>query len=317
MTGQRFFGLALFGITALLAALPPAASADEKTPPDTIRIGLVTSLFRDVPAPLIELAKQPFRTLMRDQTGLNGEMAVGGDPMTLAKLLQQDKLHLGVFHGVEFAWAQERYPELRPLVIAINRQRVLHANLVVREDSTATTFADFKDKKISLPRRSREHCHLFLQRLCTEAGCDAAAIAAQTVGHVNVEDALDDVLRGKVQAAIVDSVSLESYELVKPGCHARLKVFKQSEAFPAAVIVYHQGALDAATLKCFREGMMNANATAKGRDLMAMWKLTGFEEIPGDFQKNLESIRLAYPNPETASTRAPAPSVTPPPSKKN
>ena len=54
MTGQRFTGLALAGLAALLGALPPAAPADDRGP-DKIQIGLVTSLFRDVPAPMVEL----------------------------------------------------------------------------------------------------------------------------------------------------------------------------------------------------------------------------------------------------------------------
>jgi ABC-type phosphate/phosphonate transport system substrate-binding protein len=300
MTGQRFLGLALTGLAVCFAVPPAAARADEKNPAP-IQIGLVASLFRDVPPPLVEMAKQPFRTLMKDQTGLDGALVVGGEPLAVAKQLQENHLQLAVFHGVEFAWAQERYPELRPLVIAINRQRNLYANVVVRDDSSAAAFADLKGQKVALPRRSREHCHLFLNRLCKDAGSDPAAFCALTVNYTSVEDALDDVLRGKVQAAVVDSVALEGYELVKPGCHARLKVLRQSELFPAAVVAYHQGALDAATLRTFRDGMINANATVRGRDLMALWKLTAFEPIPAGFQEALDTIRRAYPAPEAAA----------------
>ena len=40
----------------------------------------------------------------------------------------------------------------------------------------------------------------------------------------------------KVDAAVVDSVALECYELLKPGCYAGLKVVQQSCIFPAAVV---------------------------------------------------------------------------------
>ena len=262
--------------------------------------------------PCIELAKQPFGTLMkRTDCMLNGTLIVAGDALHVGQQIEQNKLHLGVFHGIEFAWAQERYPELRPLVIAINRQRNLHANVVVREDATFTSFADLKNMKISLPRHSREHCYLFLEKLCQQAGGTTATYFSQTVAHSNVEDALDDVLRGKVQAAIVDSVSLECYDQVKPGCRARLKVLKQSEVFPAAVIAYRQGSLNAATLTVFRDGMIGANQNARGRDLLSLWKLTAFEAIPKDFQQTLDNIRRAYPHADSANTKTPAPAATP------
>jgi ABC-type phosphate/phosphonate transport system substrate-binding protein len=313
MTRRRSWPLAVIGLTVLLAPLAAAAADDKEDA--SVRIGLVTSLFRDVPAPMVEMAKQPFQTLMRDQTGLQGNLVVGGDALALGKQLDKNRVQIGVFHGVEFAWAQAKYPDLRPLMLAVNRQRHLYANVVVRADSAAG-FADLKGQKLSLPRLSREHCHLFLNRLTTEAGGRPATFFAKIVEHPNVEDALDDVLRGKVQAAVVDSVSMECYGLVKPGCHARLKVLTKSEVFPAAVIAYRHGSLDAATLKTFRDGMINANQTARGRDLMALWKLTAFEPIPEDFQQTLDNIRRAYPDPGALNVTAPHPNAAPAPNKK-
>ena len=54
MTGTRFIGLTLICLTAILGLLPLAAApADDKNPAtDVVRIGLVTTLFRDVPPPL-------------------------------------------------------------------------------------------------------------------------------------------------------------------------------------------------------------------------------------------------------------------------
>src|SRR5437016_55153 len=83
-------------------------------------------------------------------------------------------------------------------------------------------------------RRSREHCRLFLERGCRACGAEPQGFFAKVVTPANVEDALDDVIRGKVQVAVVDGVSLECYEQVKSGCFARLKVLTRSAIFPAA-----------------------------------------------------------------------------------
>jgi ABC-type phosphate/phosphonate transport system substrate-binding protein len=284
---------------------------DEKAlPPGTVRIGLVRTLFRDVPEPMVRLMMQPFNALMKAQTGMNGELIPCCDPYDLGKRLHEGKMELGVFHGFEFGWAQQKYPDLRPLCIAINRHRNLTANIVVRNDSPTGTFADLKGKVIALPRYLPGQCRLYLQRLCREAGAEPRLFAKITT-PANVEEALDDVLRGKLQAAVVDGVSLECYEQVKSACFSRLKVLKQSEIFPAAVVAYREGALDASTLKRFREGMVSASQTERGRDLMSMWKLTGFEDVPANYSTTLANIMRIYPytpNQESATVSTPSPS---------
>ena len=285
---------------ALLAGLSGWASfilaEDEKAlPPGTVRIGLVRTLFRDVPEPMVRLMIQPFSALMKAQTGLNGDLIPCSDPYDLGQRLHEGQMELGVFHGFEFGWAQQKYPDLRPLCIAVNRHRHLTANLVVRNDSPAGSFGDLKGKIIALPRYLPGQCRLYLQRLCREAGSDPQHFLAKITSPPNVEQALDDILRGKLQAAVVDGVSLECYEQVKSACFSRLKVLKQSEVFPAAVIAYREGALDASTLKRFREGMVSASQTERGRDLMSMWKLTGFEDVPADYTTTLANIMRAYP----------------------
>jgi ABC-type phosphate/phosphonate transport system substrate-binding protein len=297
MIGRNIVCLALAALTAGLA-LPPSGTPAQDKASTTVKIGLAASLFRDVPASMVQVLTPPFQSLMRDQTGLEGDIITAGDAFDLGRRLNDKELQLGVFHGFEFAWAQQRYAELRPLCIAINRHRTVRAFVVVRNDSAAAGLADLKGKTLALPRRSREHCTLFLERECQSLGTEPKELFGKIVNHATMEDALDDILRDKVQAAVVDTVSLETYEQLKSGCYARLKVLKQSEAFPGGVVAYRQGALDEAKLTKFRDGMINANQTNRGRDLMAMWKLTAFEGIPADFQETLDAILKAYPAPD-------------------
>jgi ABC-type phosphate/phosphonate transport system substrate-binding protein len=289
-------------VAFLLAGLAPRLHATDPGPaaPGTVSIGLVQSMFRDVPAPLVQLLMPPFRTLMRAQTGLDGQLVTVPDAFELGSRLQDDKVQLGVFHGFEFAWARQKFQDLRPLCIVINRQRNLYAYVMVKEDSPVKNFADLKGKAVALPLRSREHCRLYLERLCAAAGQEPERFLGQTVTSAHVEAALDDVLRGKVQAAVVDGVSLECYRHVKPGCGARLRVLSQSEIFPAAVVAYRQGALDAATLNRFKNGMITANQNERGRDLMSMWKVTAFEAVPADYEQTLTNVLRAYPPPAAA-----------------
>ena len=43
----------------------------------------------------------------------------------------------------------------------------------------------------------------------------------------------------------------------------------------------------------------------KSRGLMALWKLTAFEDVPADFPQLLADIVRAYPYPGTAPAKTP------------
>ena len=64
------------------------------------------------------------------------------------------------------------------------------------------------------------------------------------------------------------------------------------------MVAYRPGAIDADTIRRFREGMSTANQNALGRQLMTLWKLTAFEPIPADYEQTLTDIVKAYPPPE-------------------
>jgi ABC-type phosphate/phosphonate transport system substrate-binding protein len=214
--------------------------------------------------------------------------------------LASDKFQLAVFHGIEFAWARQKYPELRPLMIAVNQQRHLRAHLVIRADNPAASLKDLKDKPFGLPRQTREHCHLFVERQCRECGNAPVSFFSKIANPPSAEEALDDVLDGIIQATVVDGVSLDSFKRRKPGRFAKLKDLQVSEVFPAAVVVYRPGTLNEATLKRFSDGLLNTHRTILGRQMLTMWKLTGFEQVPPDYDQNLSEIVKHYPAPVKA-----------------
>jgi ABC-type phosphate/phosphonate transport system substrate-binding protein len=262
-----------------------------------VRIGLISSLFSDVPEPVMLALMQPFGALMEAQTGVSGELVPCGDADNLGQQLTEDKVQLGVFHGIEFGWARQKHPDMRPLVIAVNQQRHLRAHLVSRADSNLNALTDLQGKALALPNQTRDHCRMFLQRRCQECKKEPANFFSKVTTPANVEDALDDVVDGVVQGCIVDSVSLECYKRRKPGRFAKLKIVQSSETFPAAVVAFRPGVLDDTMLKRFRDGMISANRTVAGKQLMTLWKLTGFEEVPPDYDQTLTEIVKAYPAP--------------------
>src|SRR5262249_22442436 len=150
----------------------------------------------------------------------------------------REKAQLGLFSGIEFAWAKCKHPKLQPLVIAVNERPFVRACMVVRKDSPTVCVADLKGKACALPKGSRPHCRLFLQNRCQQCGDAPAKYFAQLATPGNVEDALDDVVDGVADAAVVDELALECFKTLKPARHGRLKVLQQSEDFPTGVIAF-------------------------------------------------------------------------------
>ena len=289
-------GLGVLALAACLFLPALLAQAGENVPRnDVVRIGLISSLFRDVPRAAVTSIMQPFAALMESQTGMAGTLIPGGDADDLAEQLATDKLQLAVFHGIEFAWARLKHPDLRPLVIAINRDRRLQAFVLVRDDRDADRLADLKGTTLALGKGTKEHCRVFVERRCGACGKEGRDFFRKVTTPPNVESALDDVVDGLATATVVDRVALDCYQRRKPGRHARLRVLARSELFPAAVVAYRVGALEAATLDRFHDGMIAAGRTAMGRQLMTLWKLTGFEEVPEDYDRTCAEIVKAYP----------------------
>jgi ABC-type phosphate/phosphonate transport system substrate-binding protein len=296
MSAVKRVGMLLItaGVGSLLLP-PPKPAVANPGPGGVVHIGLVRSLFREAPPSMIGLLSRPLKALMESQTGLTGELVLAGDYSDLSARLKDGRAQLGVFHGIEFAWARQKNPGLRPLVIAVSQHRLLHAHLVVRKDGGVRSCADLKGKVVALPRMSREHCHLYLERRCPGGGTDPAQFFGQITHPSSADDALGDVVDGLAQAAVVDRIALDEYQRARPARANQLRVLHQSEPFPAAVVAYQAGSLDDTTLRRFRDGMTGADKMERGKQLLKMCRITRFEDVPGDYNRLLEDIARAYP----------------------
>src|SRR5262245_24160303 len=284
-----------FAAALAVALVAAAALAADSGKPGAVRIGLPANLFRDVPKPAVQALLATFAGLMEKQTGVTGELVLLGDTAELGRELDAGRIQLAVFHGFEFAWERSRHPELRPLCIAVNQQQKLSAHLVVCQNCQAKSAADLRGKVVALPRGSREHCRLFLNRRLARG--ERAEVYYQVVTPPNVSLALEDVLNGKAEAAVVDGVSLETFKFLSPAQAAQLKVLQSAEGFPAGVVAYRSGGLDETSLRKFRDGLLRCKATVEGQQLMMLWKLSAFEAVPADYEPTLTEILRQFPPP--------------------
>jgi ABC-type phosphate/phosphonate transport system substrate-binding protein len=278
-------------------ALRSASAAAPAASGHALRLGISSTLFQGMPEAIVIALMKPFEGLLIEQTGMNGELVPSGDGVGVAQSLVDGKIDVGVLEGVEFAWERQKHPDLKPLMITVNQEMSLHASIVVPKDSSAERFADLKGKPVELFRNCREHCRLFLKHLCKQAGHQPEQFFSKVKQVDNAEAVLDDVADKAVAAAVVDNLWLESFRRRKPARFALLKVIEKSITFPASVVVYREGTLDDATRHKFQQGMLNANKSVIGKQMLTMWKLTAFEMVPTDYEQTVTEFVKVYPAP--------------------
>lgn len=262
--------------------------------PGLMRIGLTSSLFRDLPDALLQVVMKPFRSVMEEQTGLSGSLVSVKDASLLAQQLQNNQVQLGVFHSHEFAWLKTKHPNLTPLMLAVNSKQPLESMVVIRQDKALKDVNDLAGKTVLVPRTVRETTHLFANRRCTVLGkpfrkhCDVKVVN-------DPEDALDQVVDGQADAAVIEKHQWDAFKEDKPGRSGNLKVMLTSEAFPPAIIAYIPGNLKMDTVDRFRNGMIQAKDSRRARDLLQMVRITSFESVPDAFDKTLADLVKNYP----------------------
>jgi len=173
---------------------------------------------------------------------------------------------------------------LKPLIIAVNQDPVLHAHLVVRKDCKAASYADLKGQTVAMPRSGREHCRLFLEKRCTAAGVPANHFYAHVNGTRDCDDALNEVFDGDAQGAIVDGNELAAYLKRKPNRAVQLRTLLESEPFPCAWWPIARSHFRRPGGKV-PDGMVAANQNEQGRQVLNLCKITSFDAVPDAYEQ--------------------------------
>ena len=66
------------------------------------------------------------------------------------------------------------------------------------------------------------------------------------------------------------------------------------------MIAFCDRVLGEATVRRFREGLVESGNKEKGRMMLTLFQLTAFEVAPNDFEEVLAETREAYPPPKAA-----------------
>jgi ABC-type phosphate/phosphonate transport system substrate-binding protein len=291
----RFF---LWTLTAALLAVlfTEAKAADDKL--EVLHIGTSGELTGRIPGPKEKAGLETLHKYIKEENGLDNEILRQKDWRELTDKMANGQLQLGVFQGYEFAWAKQKSPKLEPLAIAVNVNRYPSAYLVAQRDNPAKDFAGLQGQSLALPATGEGFLRLYVDQQSETNGKNADAFFSKITNPDNVEDALDSVVDGKTQAVAVTRAALAAYKGRKPGRFKQLKEVAHSQPFPPVVIAYYGSVLDEGTRDIFKKSILGSSDNEKGQTLLTLFHLTGFEDVPLDFEKVLANTVKEYPPPK-------------------
>jgi ABC-type phosphate/phosphonate transport system substrate-binding protein len=273
----------------------PRAQAQQQGKIDLLRIG-TTGTLTPVGGNEKE-ALQSLQSFIKDETGFANEIDRQKDWQELGEKMVKGQMQIGVFTGYEFAWAQEKNPQLKPLALAQNTYLYLSVYVVTRKDNAARDFAGLEGHTLALPNTGQPELRFFVDRQCQALGKQLNTFFSKVTWPADVEEALDNVVDGVVQATVADRTALEGYKRRKPARFNQLHQVARSPSLPPTVVAYYDQVLDQATLARFQQGLLNAANSDRGQTLLTLFRLTGFARVPGDFNKVLAATAKAYPPP--------------------
>lgn len=254
-------------------------------------IGIVPSLIAELSDAQQKFVREEFPLLVKEFTGLDGELERAPSPKELADRLVAGKAQFGVFQGVEFADVEDKHTDLKALLLSIYRIPDVKVIVVAKKEADFTSIANLKGKNVVILKEGKEHIRRYVRK---QTGGEPEKFFAKVDTPANAEAALDALLLDRADAAIVDAAGIDIYKDINPGRYRRLKIVAESEVFPPSVVAYSPKKVDEKVMRQFRDGMLKADKSAKGRDVMANFKITAFEPVPAGFEKTLTSVREAY-----------------------
>jgi ABC-type phosphate/phosphonate transport system substrate-binding protein len=247
------------------------------TPPTPASTGAVLAMAQDALKRFLEARTQ--REVDVETLTLDG----------LIEGLDRGDYDLGLVAGVDYATLAAPYPNLQPLVFGNLGRRVdpgVTSHVIVRAADRVGSLADLKGKALALSRFTRYPDLSFLRSAVAASGQEwIGYFTPPKQTEKDTASAIDDVVSGDADLAVVSGDDLASYRLRHPGKARRLAVLADSDQAPAPVILYNQKA----TLPLSVDDLRRSLITGRAADLKtvlivrAVYAIQGFGGIDQSF----------------------------------
>ena len=96
---------------------------------------------------------------------------------------------------------------------------------------------------------------------------------------------------------MVDRLSLEAYQRLKPGRFAQLKTLAESPPMPPTLVAYYDGNVEPQTVTHLRDELTKVHEQPRGQQLLTLFRQTRYDPPSRDLERVLADTRKTYPAP--------------------
>jgi ABC-type phosphate/phosphonate transport system substrate-binding protein len=252
-----------------------------------LRLGVAETVARGMSPGLLNIVMRPFKSYLEGEVGKKGEITQVAAPLELAKLLHEEKIEIGVFFGHEFARAKVVYPRLQPIVVCVGRPKSTNVVLLVNRSKRIREIAGLEGKIVAMPIPNKAYCTAYFEHL---------KINVKDIHKpLDSEEALDSLSENRVEGVVIEEAQWEDYQTTSPSRANNLKVLQTSESFPPGVIATYEGRMSDSELKKFREALIRANGSTKGKGVLTTMQVSSFQIPVANFDDILAQNVKTYP----------------------
>jgi ABC-type phosphate/phosphonate transport system substrate-binding protein len=198
---------------------------------------------------------------------------------------------MAVLHGLEYGRLRDKCRDCKPLLVAVQETLTLKAEVLTQKENPARGLADLKGKRLALPRRPQAHTLYYLERSLGKTDYQSSP----RENTDNTDAAIEAVVEGGADYTVIGNAAWDVYRDRKPGRAKRLKVVEESPEFPSTVIVYNELESNEEVLKKFRDNLLSADQTREGRQTLNLWRISSFQDVPKDYERQVDEILRRYP----------------------
>jgi ABC-type phosphate/phosphonate transport system substrate-binding protein len=246
-----------------------------------LHIGVHKDLFGGMNESELEKSLDSFKDAVAERIHKPVTIELVKDPHALCEHLSGGRFDFAILSSPHVIWECSRFKELRPLVVAVG-QRVYPQTLVIRHQKDIPLEGVTTGCAVPV----RPHVTFFR----TELDVPPPRRFPTT------EELLDDVVDGKITLGLVDGSAWDAYCRRKPDRAQRfLKIVQESPRFLPTTVLVREGALTPATLQSYKESLLDMNQDARGRQTLMVWRLSAFQEVPKDYERQAQALLKRYP----------------------
>lgn len=200
-----------------------------------------------------------------------------------ADALRRGDVHVVALTGLEYGWLRELAGrDNEALAVANTNKNIIQYERVIVRANSDTNLAGLRGATLAMVDGPHPSMRVYLKQLQRRWG--PSFLSTHTGPYSAAAKAVQAVLAGEADAAIVDLYTTQSYERAFPGQMKQLKIIAWSNPYPLAPVVGIPRVVNSIRPELWRDlrtEMTRIHAQPRAAAFMDVWRISRFN-IPPD-----------------------------------